>query len=67
VKICLSFIGQSGLELLDLSGKELDHISSNTFTHVPRLKWLSLANNELKIPDSVLAKHELASAACREL
>jgi Leucine-rich repeat (LRR) protein len=48
----LSFIGQSGLEVLDLSSNELEHISSNAFTHVPRLKWLSLANNELNIPDN---------------
>ena len=33
-----SFIGQSGLEVLDLLSNELQHISSNTFTHVPRLK-----------------------------
>jgi hypothetical protein len=45
----------------------MKHISINTFTHVPRLKGLSLANNELKIPDSVLPKHEFASAASREL
>jgi hypothetical protein len=54
----LSFIGQSVLEVLDLSSNELEHISSNTFTHVPRLKWLSLANNELKIPDN---KHFLGN------
>lgn len=49
-----SFIGQSRLEVVDLSSNELDHIPSNTFTHVPRLTWLSLANNKLKIPDNTL-------------
>lgn len=49
-----SFIGQSRLEVVDLSSNELEHIPGNTFTHVPRLKWLSLANNKLKIPDNTL-------------
>jgi len=31
------------------------------------LKGFSLAKNELKIPDPVLAKREFASAASREL
>jgi Leucine-rich repeat (LRR) protein len=49
-----SFVGQSGLQLLDLSNNELKLISSKAFTHVPRLKWLSLASNEIKIPDNTL-------------
>jgi len=63
----LSFVGQSGWEVLDLSSNELELISRNTFTHIPRLKWLTLANNKLKIPYTVLAKHEFASAASREM
>jgi hypothetical protein len=49
-----SFVAQSGLQVIDLSGNELDHISENTFTSIPKLTWLSLANNrKLKIPDNV--------------
>lgn len=40
--------------MLDLSNNELEYISNKAFTHVPRLKWLSLASNELKIPDNKL-------------
>ena len=54
MQIDLSFIGQSGLEVLYLSSSELGHLARNTFIHVPRLKWLSLANNELKVPDNTL-------------
>jgi hypothetical protein len=46
-----SFIGQSGLEVVDLSGNELEYISEETFMYNPNLLWLSLANNKkLKIP-----------------
>ena len=48
----LSFIGQSGLEVWDLSSNEMEHISNNTSTHVLRLKWVSLKNDEPKIPDN---------------
>jgi hypothetical protein len=46
-----SFIGQSGLKVVDLSGNELEYISEKTFMYIPNLVWLSLANNKkLKIP-----------------
>jgi hypothetical protein len=49
-----SFIAQSGLEVIDLSGNELEDISEKTFMYIPKLRWLSLANNKkLKIPDGV--------------
>jgi Leucine-rich repeat (LRR) protein len=47
-----SFIGQSGLRVVDLSSNELEHISEETFMYTPTLEWLSLANNKkLNIPD----------------
>jgi Leucine-rich repeat (LRR) protein len=49
-----SFIAQSGLEVIDFSCNELEYISEKTFMYIPRLKWLSLANNrKLKILDGV--------------
>jgi Leucine-rich repeat (LRR) protein len=45
-----SFIGQSGLEKLDLSGNEITTFPLETFSYPPQLQWLSLANNsELQV------------------
>jgi len=45
-----SFIGQSGLEKLDLSGNNITTFPLETFVYPPRLQWLSLANNsELQV------------------
>jgi hypothetical protein len=47
-----SFMAQRELAVTDLSGNELEHIPEKTFMYVPKLTWLSLANNKkLKIPD----------------
>lgn len=40
-----ALIAQSGLEKLDLSGNAFTNLPLNTFKYVPRLQWLSLANN----------------------
>jgi len=40
-----SFIGQSGLEKLDLSGNNITTFPLETFVYPPHLKWLSLASN----------------------
>jgi Leucine-rich repeat (LRR) protein len=50
----VSFMVQRCLEVIGLSGNELEYISEETFMYIPRLRWLSLANNkQLKIPDGV--------------